>query len=153
MQKVCNDLICFPELKEKALALREAIQREYEQTYDNEKNSTNEFDFSRRDTSNRISAFAVARDMLFFKGIQFKDKDEQYAARALGASLEYLSKKKALTKENLVELWKEPKNFFNEIREDEEMTYGLTGLYQLLQNNQTDIFNAIIKIIKKSIES
>ena len=35
MQTACDNLICFPELREKALALREELLKEYESITDN----------------------------------------------------------------------------------------------------------------------
>lgn len=107
---------------------------------------------SKINASDRISAWKAAREMMLDKGIRIENKFEQYAARALGASLEYLSKKKSLTTDNLKELWKAPKQFFAEIKDNSEMSYGLTGIYQLLDNGQEETFNEIIENIYKLMQ-
>ena len=40
MQTICDSLICFPELRDKALALREEIQKEYETVYAGQESKT-----------------------------------------------------------------------------------------------------------------
>lgn len=151
---VCDKLICVPKLKEKAESLLEEIRKEYEQTYNETviMKSLDDFDFTKINASDRISAWTSAKEMLIDRGIPLANKFEQSAARALGASLEYLSKKKSLTADNLKELWKAPKQFFAEIKDDSEMSYGLTGIYLLLDNGQEETFNEIIENIYKLMQ-